>query len=145
VRLYIIHHLDCRKYNCNFLLNTGLKGNGSINCHDYCILEEIGKWNKKTNGFIYLSKSCDVKADNADMLFDGKYYYAVVKNTPVGGDENVMRRINLPVITINKKIKKAVWIDNNQEIQIDNDCAFKLVPYNYGTSYAIRVAKLEID
>ena len=104
--------VDCRKYNCNFLLNTGLRGNGSVNPTDACLLKEIGKWVKKNKGFIYEAKACDIKAENAEILFDGKEYYAVIKNVPIGGDENVTRNLKLPIVRFDKEIKSAVWLDN---------------------------------
>lgn len=136
--------IDCRKFNCNFLLNTGLKGNGKVNVLDNEILKKIGKWIKINNGFIYNCKSCDVKTENADLLFDGKNYYAVIKNVPVGGDENVVRNLKLPTIIMDKKIKSAVWLDNNEKIEIVNENSFNLKPFNYGQSYSLRVAKLKI-
>ena len=68
VKEIIENLVDCRKYNCNFLLNTGLCGNGSVNPTDKCILKEIAKWVKKNKGFIYEAKASDVKAENAEIL-----------------------------------------------------------------------------
>ena len=45
--------LDCRWHNCNFLMNTGLKGNGLMSDMDKAIFDTIGKWVKVNKGFIY--------------------------------------------------------------------------------------------
>lgn len=136
--------VDCRKYNCNFLLNTGLKGNGNVCILDKEILKKVGKWIKKNKGFIYKVKACELKAENADLLYDGEFYYAVIKNVPIGGDENVTRNMHLPTVTLNKKVKSAVWLDNNEKIEIIDGNLFKVKPFDYGESYSIRIAKIKI-
>ena len=134
--------VDCRKFNCNFLLNTGLKGNGRVNVLDNEILKKIGKWIKTNKDFIYRVKASELNVDNVDILYDGDYYYVVIKNIPIGGDENVTRNLNLPIITLNNKIKSGVWLDNNEKIEIINGNSFKVEPFNYGQSYSVRVAKI---
>lgn len=81
--------VDCRRYNCNFLLNTGLKGNGSVNPMDKCLLEEIGKWIGINKGFIYGVKSSEIEAENAFILKDENYYYAIIKDMGMSADPNV--------------------------------------------------------
>ena len=58
VKELVSNLIDCRKFNCNFLINTGLKGNGEINLTDKAILGEIGKFVKANKYFIYNIKSC---------------------------------------------------------------------------------------
>ena len=48
--------VDCRKFNCTFLLNTGLCGDGSVNLMAKCLLEQIGKWVRSTKEFIYSTR-----------------------------------------------------------------------------------------
>lgn len=81
--------IDCRVSGCNFLLNTGLKGNGAVNETDKCLLKEIGKWVKINRGFIYEAKPTTVKAESAEVLTNGKKYYAVIKNVGMGSNANV--------------------------------------------------------
>ena len=80
VKEFIENLVDCRRYNCNFLLNTGLRGNGSVNPMDACILREIGKWVKKNKEAVYDVKSCDMKVENAIILQGKDCYYAIIKN-----------------------------------------------------------------
>lgn len=134
--------IDCRKFNCNFLLNTGLRGNGSINPTDKCILKEIGKWVKRNKDFIFEVKACNIKAKNADILFNGKEYFAVIKDVPIGGDENVTRNLKLPIVSVDREIKSAVWLDTDEEITIRNGNMFMVKPFDYGYSYSVRIAKI---
>ena len=143
VKELIENLIDCRKFNCNFLLNTGLKGNGEVNCTDGCILKEIGKWIDKNKGFVYGVKSCDIKAENADILMGDGCYYAVIKNVPMSADPNVQRESDKRTVKIDGKIASAKWLDNGKKIKVKND-SFVVTPFSYGTSMTVRVAKLEI-
>lgn len=136
--------VDCRKFDCNFLLNTGLKGNGLVNTLDNEILKKIGQWIKVNKGFIYNVKSCDVKADNAEVVYDGKYYYVIIKNVLMSADPNVTLNGDEQEIKFNKKIRKAKWLDNNESIEIVNGNSFSISPFSYGQSYSVRVAKISI-
>ncbi|MBQ8295585.1 MAG: alpha-L-fucosidase, partial [Clostridia bacterium] len=132
--------LDCRKCNCNFLLNTGLKGNGSVNSMDACILKEIGKWVKANKEFIYEAKACDIKAKNADILQGKSCYYAVIKNVPMSADPNVQRAECEGQVCIEMEIERAEWLDNGEEIEVENG-KFDIKPFQYGQSFSIRIAK----
>lgn len=136
--------IDCRKFNCNFLLNIGLKGNGSINPLDKCFLREIGKWIKFNKNIIYSLKSCDIKAENADLLYSDGYYYAVVRNVPMVADPNVQRVETLGKVKIYGKIVSAFWLDNGEKIETEQN-EFFVKPFSYGTSYSVRIAKLIIE
>ncbi len=135
--------IDCRKYNCNFLLNTGLRGNGSVTPLDKYLLERVGKWIKKNKGFIYNVRACDIKCENADVLTDGKYYYAVVKDVPMSYDPNVQRAVDNKGKIAISGIKQAVWLDNGKKIAVEKD-GFKAEPFYYGESYYARVAKFKL-
>ncbi len=137
--------LDCRKYNCNFLLNTGLRGNGEVNTTDKCLLSEIGKFVKSTKGFIYHAKASDMTADNADILTDGEYYYAVIHNVGMRADPNVAQCADSRTVTLHtdKKVKSAVWLDNGKKVEFKDANAFDVLPFSYGISYTARVAKIK--
>lgn len=144
VRELIGDLIDCRKYSCNFLLNTGLKGNGLVNPTDRCLLREVGKWIKVNKNFIYTVTPAFEQAENADMFTDGKYLYAVVRDVGMRADENVAQRGAEKTVNIGAKIKKAIWLDNGEAIEhMDN--AFVAKSFSYGTSLCSRVAKIEID
>ncbi len=141
VKELIENLVDCRKYNCNFLLNTGLKGNGEINGTDKMLLSEIGKWIKKNKYFIYHVKSSAVCAQNADILEDEEYLYAVIKDVSMGGDPNVSKSKEGRQVCVEKEIKSAVWLDNGKKIKVKKN-AFSVEPFEYGESGSIRVAKI---
>lgn len=143
VKEFIENLMDCRRYNCNFLLNTGLRGNGSVNPMDACILREIGKWVKKNKEAVYDVKSCDIKAENAVILQGKDCYYAIIKNVPMNADPNVQRVVDRGQVRVEGKILSAVWLDNGAKIEV-KDNAFSITPYLYGESFCVRVAKLKI-
>ena len=133
--------VDCKKYNCNFLINTGLRGDGSVSHIDKAILLQIGNWIRCNKNFIYNVRSCDVKADNAYILKDDKTYYAVIKGVQMSADPNVQRGSINEKIRIYADIKSAKWLDNGKDIEIQ-DNEFYVQPFEYGTSNSVRVAKI---
>ena len=134
VKELIENLVDCRKCNCNFLLNTGLKGNGSVNSMDACILKEIGKWVKANKEFIYEAKACDIKAKNADILQGKSCYYAVVKNVPMSADPNVQRAECEGQVCIEMEIERAEWLDNGEEIEVENG-EFDIKPFSIWSEF----------
>ena len=141
VKELIENLVDCRRYNCNFLLNTGLKGNGSVNIMDACILKEIGKWINANKNFIYEVKAGEIQAKNAIILEGKDDYYAVMKDVPMSADANVQREESMKQVWIDADIVSAEWLDNGEKIVL-RDHSFSISPFLYGRSYSIRVAKL---
>jgi alpha-L-fucosidase len=135
--------VDCRKFGCNFLLNTGLRGDGSVNAMDACILAEIGKWVSKYGEAVYNVKPCKIKAENAELLQGEGCYYAVIKDVPMSADPNVQRAGNSLKVRIDGEIIEAEWLDNGEKIEVEQN-AFYVVPFTYGNSYSVRIAKLKI-
>ena len=138
--------VDCRKYNCNLLLNAGLKGDGYVTSMEKETLLCMGKGIKKNKGFIYDSVSADVTAENADVLTDGTYYYAVIKSVPMCTNQNVARAEDNKVVTLNtdKKITNATWLDNGKKVKLTNGQSFVVAPFDYGYSYGARVARFKL-
>ena len=143
VKELIENLIDCRRFGCNFLLNTGLKGNGSVNETDKCLLSQIGKWIKANKGFIYDVYPTDKTAENADMLTDGKKYYAVIKNVNMNADPNVALGGDVSAVKLNFATKRAKWLDSGEKIKINKDNSFAVKPFDYGRSYSVRVAEIE--
>ena len=144
VREIIENLVECRYYNCNFLLNVGPMGDGSVRAIDKCILEFVGKWVKQNKNFIYNAGSADIECEGAYLLKgeNGKYY-AVVKDVNMTADPNVQRAMMERQVTINtdKKIKSVKWLDNGEKAII-TEKGFKVTPFKYGTSHALRVAEI---
>ena len=137
--------VNCRRYNCNFLLNTGLMGNGSVRPLDKAILEEIGNWIKANKKVIYNWQSCDVEAENAFCVTDGKYYYAVCKDVVMDSDPNVALAGVVKTVKIlsDKKVKNAVWLDSGERFKVKKN-EFVAKPFVYGISRYVRVARFEL-
>jgi alpha-L-fucosidase len=136
--------VDCRKYNCNFLLNIGPRGDGSVKPLDAAVLEEIGLWVKLNKKFIYKVKSCEIQAEGADLLKgDDGYYYAVIKDVPMSADPNVTIQTQGRDIKIHARVSSARWLDTNEKIPVKKG-AFAVKPFDYGRSLAVRVAKIKI-
>ena len=142
VKELIENLVDCRRCNCNFLLNTGLKGNGEINLIDRAILNEIGKWIRINKEFIYEAKFCKLKAQNADILQDNTYCYAVIKNVPMSADPNVQRIENIGWVQIDGIISNAEWLDSGEKIVIENG-GFFVKPFLYGQCGIVRVVRFK--
>ena len=138
--------IDCRKFNCNLLLNTGLMGNGLIPVVEKENLLMLGKWIKINKNFIYNAVSAGIEAENADILTDGKYYYAVIKKVPMSADPNVARggEVQHVKISTDKKIVSAKWLDNGKSVKGVKKNEFPVEPFAYGVSLSARVARFEL-
>ena len=139
--------VDCRAAGSNFLLNVGPMGNGKLRDIDAALLSELGKWVKFNKEFIYKARPADITADGAQVLFDGKYYYAAIKNVPMSADPDVAKfSDNKTEIKINtdKKVVKAAWLDNGKRVRIKKN-AFMPDPFFYGYSGSVRILRFELE
>ena len=138
--------IDCRKYDCNLLLNSGLKGNGKMDEGEKAAFKRIGMWIKENKNFIYKAKSTDLTAENADMMTDGEYYYATIKGVLMSANCNVAKFGESKTVTLNtdKRIVDAEWLDSGKEINLKTDKSFVCEPFEYGKSLAVRVAKFKL-
>ena len=138
--------IDCRKYDCNLLLNSGLKGNGKMDEGEKAAFKRIGMWIKENKNFIYKAKSTDLAAENADMMTDGEYYYAAIKGVLMSANCNVAKFGESKTVTLNtdKRIVDAEWLDSGKEINLKTDNSFVCEPFEYGKSLAVRVAKFKL-
>ena len=138
--------IDCRKYDCNLLLNSGLKGNGKMDEGEKAEFKRIGMWIKENKNFIYKAKSTDLTAENADMMTDGEYYYAAIKGVLMSANCNVAKFGESKTVTLNtdKRIVDAEWLDSGKEINLKTDNSFVCEPFEYGKSLAVRVAKFKL-
>lgn len=138
--------VDCRRHNCNFLLNTGLRGDGTVNDTDRVLLGEVGKWVKANKECVFDVKASEIQAHNAYVLKGEHCYYAVVKDVAMQTDPNVGLAGVIKEITLktDKKIKNAVWLDTGTAITVDSN-RFKAEPFSYGVSRSVRVARIAFD
>ncbi len=136
--------ITCRKCNCNFLINAGPLENGTISPIEKQLLENIGKWIKINKNFIYKARSSEITAENATILKDDRYYYAIIPNVPMGSfhEPNVLDSVI--TLNTNKKIKNAIWLDSKEKINLESKNSFRPVSFRYGTSLYMRVARFTL-
>ena len=138
--------VDCRRYDCNFLLNLGPMGNGTIRPIDKAIFELIGSWIKVNKKIIYNLHSCEIQAENAYVLTDGEHYYAAIYDVPMRGSAHVVLQngeLKQVKILTDKKVKDARWLDNGKAIKVRKN-AFQPEAFGYGINYCIRFAKFDL-
>lgn len=138
--------LDCRKYNCNLLLNAGPKPDGTLTAIETEILKYIGTWVKANEEIVYEAVPADIQAENADMFVNGEYYYAAIRQVPMAANANVARPEDNKVVKIDtdKTITDAIWLDDGTEVMLDDGQTFKAAPFPYGRSACVRVAKFKL-
>lgn len=138
--------VDCRKYDCNFLLNVGPMGNGELTGIDKTYLRILGNFIKCNKNFIYDIHSCELTAEGADVVKDDKYYYAIIKQVPMIGDENVALKYSDKIVKFNTRIKNAIWLDTGEKVVLEKDkSTFKVKPFFYGISRGVRIVRFTID
>lgn len=136
--------IDCRSKGCNYLLNTGLTAEGYVPDFDKVYFNAMGKWIKTNNNFIYELKKPQVSAVGADVLYDGEYHYAVIKDVPMVANPNVqLSEKDVKRVVVSRPIKNAVWLDDGSEIKSENG-SFAVKTFKYGKSLCARVARFKI-
>ena len=137
--------LLCRENNCNLLLNTGLRGDGSIRPIERELLFCLGRWVRQNRAAIYGTQRSGLAADNAVILTDGRWYYAVVHDVAMSCDVNVARAAERKQVTLHtdKKIVSATALDNGETIPTEGN-RFVLTPFSYGNSLYARVVRFRL-
>ncbi len=135
--------IECRKFGCNFLLNTGLKGDGSVNEMDRGIFEGIGKWIARYNKIIYSLKPAKIDCDGGDVFTDGSRYYVLIRDVGMDADPNVTLHGKCKRVQIKgaQPIRTAKWFDTKESIEVEEN-SFLVKPYWYGESMCVRVAQI---
>ena len=136
--------VDCRACNCNFLLNTGLMGNGAVNPMDKALLKEIGKFIRANKNFLFDVRKSDIPCEGGVAMTDGNKLYVVVKNVQMSADPNVAMLTEQKEVKFGKsvKVRRAYWLDSGEKIEL-SDNGFAVRPFCYGVSLSARVACLE--
>ena len=108
--------------------------------------EQIGLWIRVNKNFIYNAKSTDLLADNADIMFDGEYYYAAVKDVFMCANCNVTKFGENKIVTVktDKRIVDAVWLDTGKKIDLNTRNSFECLPFEYGKSLSVKIARFKL-
>lgn len=136
--------VDCRACGCNFLLNIGPRGDGSVSPIDAAYLSEIGRWVKANKKFIYSARPyTGARADGAYLLTDGKNIYAAIPGVPMRTDIGAENYSEEHPVTFSRRITSARWLDSGERATFSGNV---LTPttFPYGTSLTMRVAKVKL-
>ncbi len=145
---------DCRRYRSNMLMNVGLQGDGSISLMDRAIFDAMGRWVGYFDEALHAPEPTAIEiAGKPDdfILRSGNTCYLFCYNLPMSADPNVAlhtageyeSKFSMP-----EKILSANWLDNGAEItfeQTGDQVVLQTVPYTYGRSLVVRVAKLILE
>lgn len=145
---------ECRRVGANMLLNVGPLGDGSLRTIDRGILEIIGQWVELNKEAIYIPRPTDIEIKGKEkdfILKNNNDFYMFCFDLPMVSDPNVaiFNDSNyLSEFRFNRKIKKITWLDNGKTIeyeQTENEVRINLVPFEYGESLVVRVAKIACE
>ena len=138
--------LDCRKYNCNLLLNAGPQGDGTLTAIETEMLKYLGSWVKANEEIVYDAVPAGIEAENADVFVNGEYYYVAIRRVPMFTNVNVTRLEDNKVVKLHtdKTIVDAVWMDSGEAVELEDGQTFKAKPFFYGASTSVRVAKFKL-
>ncbi len=137
--------LDCRACGCNFLLNTGLSGDGTMPPMDQALFRQLGTFIRATGDFIYDAREereINVLSKNADLLRGEHCHYIVVRNIGMASNPNVALKTGKHIVRLSRPIRKATLVDCGIELPI-TDGTINIPPYPYGQSLNARVVRIE--
>lgn len=144
----------CRRYRSNFLMNVGLMGDGSVSPMDREIFRILGRWVAYFDDALHVPAPTGIEIENKPedfLLRDEHNYYLFCYNLPMVADTNVALYTNADYeskFSVPEKIRSAVWMDNGEAVefsQTGDQVLVKTVPFRYGRSLAVRVAKLTVE
>lgn len=133
---------QCRRFGCNYLLNTGLRGDGSPDPTDRQILGELGKWVRQNREALFGTHPSDLSCGEAALLTDGRYTYAIISDVPMSADPNVTLSGDLRTVFPGRAVVEGVWLDDGSPVSISSDGSLVVTPFPYGRSMHSRVARL---
>ena len=142
---------DCRRYRSNMLMNVGPMEDGSIREIDRATLNLMGRWVEYFGEAIYNPEPTNIEIEGKPDDFILKYencYYLFCYNLPMSADPNValVKDSNYASrFQLKDEIEKVVWLDNGAEVafeQENKNVTVMTVPYTYGRSLVVRVAKI---
>lgn len=145
VKQVVETYIDCRKCGCNLLLNTGLRGDGSVSAAEKSVLEGLGRWIEYTGKFLYEAVPSEITADGAAVLQRGEDLYVCINDVPMENNVNVTRASDKRTVKLgtSRLITSATWLDNGKAVELTGN-AIVVAPFDYGTSLGSRVAKLVV-
>lgn len=142
---------DCRRYRSNMLVNIGPMGDGSIREIDGAILNLMGKWVDYFDEAIRKPAPTGIEIEGKPddfILKHENHYYLFCYNLPMSADSNVAVFKDAQYESKFKlvdKIRSVTWMDSEVAVEYKQDgenVTVNTVPYTYGRSLVVRVAKI---
>ena len=138
---------ECRRYGANYLLNVGPKGDGTLRLIDRGILEALGLWVNANEEAIRKPRPTQISIaehPNDFLLCSQDAMYLFVMPESVQPDGSGCRLERFP---LRNRIQSVRWLDNGQPLpyrQEDGIAQITALPFDYGTSLVVRVAKITL-
>lgn len=143
---------DCRRYRANFLLNTGLMGNGQIRPVDKEIFQLIGKWVSINEEALHQPSPAGIEIPGKrDFLLKYKqYYYLFCFDLPMQADPDVTELSDFTYqdrFELSECIQAVQWLDSLKELSFEQNGSHVCIhtePFVYGMQYVVRIARITI-
>ena len=146
---------DCRRYGANMLMNVGPMGDGSVRLIDAAMLDVMGNWISYHEEAVRDARPAGILVESENnnfILKKGNCYYLFCFGLPMISNPDVAKsRMESESLYVNRfvlpeKIKSVTWLDNGTEVEFKQEgdqVAVITVPFTYGRSLVVRVAKIE--
>ena len=149
----LAHSRSCR---ANLLLNIGPSEHGAIPAYEKALLALVGKWCKTFEEGIYDPAPIPgIRCQGKDfVLQNGKNFYSFVFDLRILGSANVTLSVGgagaRAIDNFPAKVKKAYWLDTNEEVSFIQSADNKMLTLNctafpYGSNTVVRVMKIETE
>ena len=150
----------CRTTGNNLLLNISPTATGAIVPYQKALFGIIGEWIEifgesvyDTVPLFYPENVGGYTHNKMVVSRDRKSLFVFAFDHGKNGDSNVTVGGKYAGLTsfsnVKFKVKRAYWMDNNEEIEFSqdkyNNLCVNLTGYKYGYDYCVRVAKLELE
>jgi alpha-L-fucosidase len=147
--------VQCRRYGCNYLINVGPKGDGSLRLLDRAYLETLGEW-LDINGEFVCAKPYPVSVEyqENDFLLEGdNCLYLICDDLSMVADPNVAIQKNESNYKLSfvekRRISDIRWLDDASAVEFVQDgqgrVTMSKVPFKYGSSMVVRIAKIYFE
>ncbi len=136
--------IDCRACGCNFLLNAGPLASGCLSPGEETVLRKLGRWIRANGDFIYDASPAACTVENARLLTDGTWHYAVISGVPMCYNANVTRLRAQKRVPLPAGAAEVTWLDSGEPAALEPDGSLVPQPFPYGTSLHARVARFRL-
>lgn len=142
----------CRRQNANYLLNIGLKGDGSVPIMSQALLHEVGIWTSMASESFYTGTLSTIKAENGVYGLDnGTYTDLYCPGIPLLGVKNVVEettdfKSNMELRGAVKEAKSICWLDSGEKLKFMQEGSkihLDATGFPYGRDLIVRIARIE--